>query len=670
MAPSPLAFPLSDYFLPLKQFIHRSHLIVLLVLFNEDEDALEFCFFCFRASLLLPFCSVACFLIYTRGSLSSSTSSLVSPGLTMSNPFNQVNQLRPGTTMRPGSQMRPGTNGGMAAGIGGSLQQPISVTAQAAVSREGVRAASRAGPGVSAGPGRQVGDRSYYIGLLRPKITELSAEIDRLNEQERLIGQNSSVLTQLQQKAKTLSDEIAKLKTTLSEVNLAVESSNTRDVASMQKENLQLTQDNTRRRKEVDKLFLSVKDAEAKTKASVQAMEEEMAALDKRILAGNEDYATYKAVRDEALQVSDQVLERQHELRTLTAKQELLMAKLAKDNDKRRAAETLREILRKRREREELTKQCALSVEEEKQMLIKQVKATRSDIEVLERQVNDNRDTLQESRVRLSALDEEVKSYSGDNVKTFQALKEKDEEMQKFIDEYPDRERESSDKVEAAQKEIKSLLERISQALDAERQLPAEGSPGALQALTTEADARQNQIANDQRTYERLGKELLERKAELDKVASLDKKIKEELESHHARMAEQKVEMERFADLDSLRSEVDKLRRSLEEKLVYLKRVREGGTKRLNTLSADYEATNKQLQADEVFSSLATQEQKVRMLWQSTFSLEDFVRLKEKETQYNSTKAECLRLVDEINLLLKDPARMAGMPGAPILNLS
>lgn len=588
----------------------------------------------------------------------------------MSNPFNQTNQLRPGTTMRPGSQMRPGTNSAMVAGMGVSLNQPVAVAAQAAVSREGVRASSRAGPGVSAGPGRQVADRAYYIGLLRPKIAELTAEIGRLNEQGRLIDQSSSVLTQLQQKSKTLNDEIAKLKTTLGEVNLAVESSNTRDVASMQKENTQLAQDNTRRRKEVDKLFLSVKDAEAKTKASVQAMEEEMAALDKRILAGNEDFAGYKAVRDEALQVSDQVLALQHELRTLTAKQELLMTKLAKDSDKRRAAEALRDILRKRREREELTKQCSLSVEEEKQMLIKQVKATRSDIEVLERQVNDNRDTLQESRVRLSALDEEVKNYSGDNVKTFQALKEKDREMQVFIDEYPDRERESSSKVEAEQKEIKALLERISQALELERQLPAEGSPGALQALATEADARQNQIENDQRTHERLEKELLERRAELDKVASLDKKIKEELEGHNARMAEQKEEMNHFADLDGLRSEVDRLRCDLEEQLVYLKRVRDGGTKRLNALSAESEASQQQLQADEVYSGLVTQEQKVRMLWQSTFSLEDFVRLKEKETQYQTTKSECLRMVDEINWMLKDPARMAGMPGAPILHLS
>ncbi|KAK9496370.1 hypothetical protein O3M35_013321 [Rhynocoris fuscipes] len=84
--------------------------------------------------------------------------------------------LRPGTNMmmRPGSQMRPGSTRMQAVGVGGSLQQPIAVTAAAPIAREGMRAASRSGLGTSAGPGRQVGDRSYYIGLLRPKNTELT----------------------------------------------------------------------------------------------------------------------------------------------------------------------------------------------------------------------------------------------------------------------------------------------------------------------------------------------------------------------------------------------------------------------------------------------------------------------------------------------------------------
>ncbi|KAK7198739.1 intraflagellar transport protein-like protein [Novymonas esmeraldas] len=529
-----------------------------------------------------------------------------------------------------------------------------------------MRAASRSGVGTSAGPGRQVGDRSYYIGLIRPKIAELSAEIERLQEQEQLIDRNSSVLTQLQQKSKTLQDDITKLKDTLADVNVAVENSSSRDLAAVKEESTRLEQQNLARRKKVDELFLAVKDTDAKTKATVQSLEEEIQQLDRRILNENQDYNAYKATRDESFAVSDMVLDRQHELRTLHAKQELLMTNLAGDPDKRRAAETLRGILRKRRESKELQSQCSLSVKEEQEKLIGQLKATRSDIEVLERQVNDIRDTLQESRARQSALEEEVKNFSGENVQAFQELQEKDREMQVFIDEYPDKERAEMDKIAEAQKSITDLLSRISQALEMQRQMPTENNVGTLHELTTQVDARRDQIQNDVKTHQRLEKELLERKAELDKVAHLDNKIKEELASHSAKMAEQKTEMEKFSDLDALRAEVEDTRTALTAQLAFYTRVRDGSKHQLNALTAQYEARKKALHADEVYTTLTTQEQRIRVLWQSTFSLEDHVRLKEKDTQYLSTKAECLRVVDEVNLLLQRPSHISGVGAAPI----
>ncbi|CCW61980.1 unnamed protein product [Phytomonas sp. EM1] len=570
----------------------------------------------------------------------------------------------------PGSAMRSGSNRGAAVGVGGSLRQPIAVAAQPAVIREGVRAASRRGLGTSAGPARQVGDRSYYIGLLRPKIAELSAEIERLNEQEQQIEKNSSVLVQLQQKTKSLNEEIEKLKGMLADVNLAIESADTRDLASMRKENAQLAQENAQKRKEVDKLFLSLREAEAKIKDNMQALDDEMQNLDRRILTNNEDYNAYKAVRDEAFAVSQQVLEKQHEVRTLTAKQELLMTKLDKDGSRRRAAEMLCEILRKRRERDELAKECSLSVEEEKQLLIKKVKATRSDIEALGRQIVDTRDALEDSKMRLKSLDDEIKNYTSENVKTYQSLKEKEQEMQTFLDEYPDKERDSLAKIEQEQQEITTLLEKISRALELQRQLPAGGNPGALQVLTTEVDAKQEQIKNDQRTHQRLEKELMERKAELDKVSHLDRKIKEELESQNAKMTEQRAEIERYEDLDGLRQEVDTLRCDLEEQLSYFKCVCDHGRRLVDAAMEEYGRRKTQLQADSLHQSLTAQEQKLRLLWQTTFSLEDFVRLKEKEMQYLPIKAECLRSVDEMNIQLKEPSRLAGSGGPPMINLN
>ncbi|EPY26021.1 intraflagellar transport protein-like protein [Angomonas deanei] len=346
--------------------------------------------------------------------------------------------------------------------------------------------------------------------------------------------------------------------------------------------------------------------------------------------------------------------------------QDLLMARLAHDPDKKRAAETLRTILRKRREKEELTKQCSLSVEEEKQKLIQQVKATRSDIEVLERQVNDTRDTLQESRVRLSALDDEIKNYSGDNVRAFQELQQRDQEMQKFIDEYPTARRRSRARLRRPSRTFPTSLSRISQALQLSRQMPSDGNPSALQALQSEVDAKRSQLENDQITHERLEKELLERKKEFDNLGSVEAKINKESEEHRVRMAQQKEEMEQYGDLDRLKVDVDQLRKELTTQKSYLIRIRDNGKQQLNTLSSGYEGDLKRLQGNESYNALLAQEQKLRALWQSTFKIEDFVRLREKDTQYLTTKAACLRIVDDINLLLKNPAHLAASPGSTI----
>ena len=48
----------------------------------------------------------------------------------------------------------------------------------------------------------------------------------------------------------------------------------------------------------------------------------------------------------------------------------------------------------------------------------------------------------------------------------------------------------------------------------------------------------------------------------------------------------------------------------------------------------------------------------LRVVWQASFALSDFVRQKEKETQYQGTKADCVRLVDEIQVELRDPKRL------------
>ena len=376
-------------------------------------------------------------------------------GFNQTNTFNQTGAMRPGSG-RPGSGMRTTSYGQVQAGQGASLSTQVEVTARPAM-REGMKGASvatRSGPGTSAGfgPGRQVVDRSYCIGLLRPKISELTAEIERLKGQEDAINRNSSVLSQLQQKHRSLTEEIQILKGTMTDVNFAVEKSSTSDADAINQQANQLRQQNAELRRQVDKLFLSVKEIDNQTKATVAQLDQDLHQLESRLMQEGQDINLYKATREEAFRVSDAVLQQYHEVRSLSARQELLMNSIAQDADKKRAASFLLEILKKRQIRDEMQKECSISVDEEKQLLIKQAKSTREDIEILERQLNDMRDTVQESKNRLNATNEDLKEYSGDNARLYQELQEKDREMQEFIDTFPEKEREELKKIEEAEK--------------------------------------------------------------------------------------------------------------------------------------------------------------------------------------------------------------------------
>ena len=126
----------------------------------------------------------------------------------------------PSQGMVPGTGMRS-SYGGNQGGMGASIATNIEVQARPAV-REGMKGMNVTGPG-HMGPGRRVNDRSYYLGLLRSKIGELTAELERLTAQEEGVNKNQAVTAQLNQSLKRVQEQLGSMKTTLSDLNFTLE---------------------------------------------------------------------------------------------------------------------------------------------------------------------------------------------------------------------------------------------------------------------------------------------------------------------------------------------------------------------------------------------------------------------------------------------------------------
>ena len=125
--------------------------------------------------------------------------------------------IRPPTsTIRPSSGLvRQGTATGMRPGTGqlgqpgyGLAGTPLGITARP-ITQHGVQGMGTAAQGsyrsisvcsMTVGLDRQVMDPSYYIGLLRTKISELQAEITKINQNDEQLQRDTALYNSLEKK--------------------------------------------------------------------------------------------------------------------------------------------------------------------------------------------------------------------------------------------------------------------------------------------------------------------------------------------------------------------------------------------------------------------------------------------------------------------------------------
>jgi hypothetical protein len=163
--------------------------------------------------------------------------------------------LRPPTGLRglPGTQLRQPTAAGRPAsrqGLG-----PLNTNVQVAdrpVTQQGMMGMKV----TNQGPGRQVADKSYYMGELRKKCDDLGTEIQKMNNEIEQHNKDNTTYTQMERKYESLIKEVRKLQGDLADYNLIVDKSRTKtdpqDIAAAYQ---QLKARNDMERRRVDDIF-------------------------------------------------------------------------------------------------------------------------------------------------------------------------------------------------------------------------------------------------------------------------------------------------------------------------------------------------------------------------------------------------------------------------------
>ncbi|XP_060765756.1 intraflagellar transport protein 74 homolog [Neoarius graeffei] len=342
----------------------------------------------------------------------------------------------PQTAIRAGTGMVPGTgHPGTRAATPGVLSAQIKVTDRP-VTLHGLSGMKTGGKG----PQRQILDKSYYLGLLRSKINELTTENSKLQKEIDVFKQQNLVYWSYEKSAKSLAGEIKDLQGQLADYNILVDKLNTNtEMDEVMNEISILKVQNDREAQRIDAIFTKRRKKEDLIHAIKEEIEREKAADDivkKMPPEKQAKYAEKKAVNEELLQ---ELAAHQDELDALMARKETLEAELEHSQVKQEAM-----VLYERLHELELCQNALqaehnsmISPQEEKEHMLKQMKEDNQEIASMEWQLTETREKINRLMEELQQLDMDLEDDQGEQTQKYKELQVKEEEIDTYLEMLP-----------------------------------------------------------------------------------------------------------------------------------------------------------------------------------------------------------------------------------------
>eukprot|EP00306_Pavlova_sp_CCMP459_P002516 CAMPEP_0185179444 /NCGR_PEP_ID=MMETSP1139-20130426/32011_1 /TAXON_ID=298111 /ORGANISM="Pavlova sp., Strain CCMP459" /LENGTH=739 /DNA_ID=CAMNT_0027745279 /DNA_START=1 /DNA_END=2221 /DNA_ORIENTATION=- len=574
---------------------------------------------------------------------------------------------RPGTGARPGSGMRqaPGSRQGTAAqknlaGVGLNTQVNVE---HRPVTQQGMRGSTAVGS--RAGPGRQIQDRSLYLGELRARCTAVEEETAKIQARVEETKTDNASYGALEKRYENLSNEMRTLQGQLADYNLLLDRSRVgKEPADVFDEVAQLKAANSAESDKADAVFNERQRAEAQLRDLEHALYDHSQRVAERM-------AELPADRRELFARLQE--EKGHLLTELPKKQAALVdlreraaaAEAAVGRDSARA-----ELARMREQSDKLSHDVdrlqALvdegpqTAEQARNKLLAEVKSHNQDIAAWEKAIVDHQDTAKKHKAQLKQVEEELQRAGGAaqaaagaaaaKEEKFEQLQARDAEMQQLIDTFEETRAEEQQRLDGIRANVATLLRSISQTLDASTAVGTQDASAAkLDELKGELAFKADQMEHAERTASRLVQEKEKRRAELDKIKTLDAKISHELAQLSEKMTVMADELATFRDIKKLRDDADAKRTRMSESRGGLRARVDAGGKMGVQRKQDYERAKAALAADDTASSLEALEQKLRHYESTVFMLSEYINAKSRESDFDTMKRECENMMNAVN---------------------
>jgi intraflagellar transport protein 74 len=513
-----------------------------------------------------------------------------------------------------------------------------------------------AGMKQSNGPGRSVQDTSFYIGLLRTKITEVTKEIRKIKGDMDAMTKDAGQYSQLERKYESLLKEVRNLEGSLADYNLAMDklrtSTDPQEVTAYQK---QLADRNRDEAGEIDKVFLMKQQREKVTAELEENIEEVHRAAEAKIKKLEPaKLAAYDALINKSRNLQQEGQAKEQELEQMRHKVHELEGVV-------RGSGMREDFNAEERRAQSIRKQIA-ALEED--MEIATMDPTDAHARLLAKVKEDNRKTTEmENRCKeiedeMGKLNKQKKELvadmqdreKGGNAKTdsrkYELLFQRDAEMTSFLESFEKQRSDALNDQERTRATIVALLEHISSGINAGDELPSQEK---LEEMKEEVTFKTKKLETSQQTIARLQEQRIKRVQEMDKINTLDEKIGVELAQLSEKITGMNEGMKSFEDIEGLRSratftkdELEKLREKYISRRAAIKQQVVG-------LSAQVEANKKALTINETSKNLGSLEQKLRHYEQNIYSLKEYIETKGRETDFESVKGDVMKMVEQLN---------------------
>ena len=518
-----------------------------------------------------------------------------------------------------------------------------------AVSRQGLTGAISGAGGQKIE--RKIQDKSYYMTLLKTRISDISNEIMKMNDEIGKINTDMTKYGTLNKEYEILSKEVQDLEGELADYNLAGDKYR----SNMRAEDIEEVYNriklyNKKKMDESDNLFLD----KAKIMDQIQQIEQEnnrvLQGIEQRLLDLDPDQKNeYEAIREENQNYILQIYQLREEMADLNS-QLVEGENSLRNNPNKMEAHKIKDsinLLRRKKEELELqTNESGLSIDELKQRLMAKAKEQTMEKNNIDKKIPDTRKLIEANKKAIIEIEKEMKSQqSSDNTKAVDSIAEKDKEISAFIENHENIKRNHYKEIRAKEEVVLALLHNISEKINLGEK-PLEGGTGIKERIREKKDM----IEKSENTLEEAKAKYEELVIKLERLDKLDQTLKKDIDNYKEKLL--RINNDISKKFDKVEEQKDFLKRDAERKkklLVILNQNKENYSKLLTSLTLKNRTKNTQLEDNDIYKRLHELEVKMQANENTIYNLQSYIESKANENQYGNLLKECMDLQQKIN---------------------